>query len=410
MKGRQSKNRISKTRVLVLTSTYPRWKNDVEPGFVHELCRRLLPCCVVWVLAPHFDGAALEEDMDGVAVSRFRYWFSRWQSLSYEGGIVNRIRENRWRLLLLPFFIISQSWKARQMVRRHDIQALHVHWLMPQGLVSLIACAGLNPRPRILCTSHGGDWYTGRGYLYRLLKLIILRQMDSIAVVSTAMANSMSTAGVDPGKIRVLPMGVDLRRRFAPRQTVERERAMLLFVGRLVEKKGLCNLIDAMALLHPRRPELRLVIAGWGPEEKRLRQQVEDLGAGDYIQFLGALSQEELPDWYARAAIAVFPFVSSRDGDQEGLGLVLIEALGCECPVISSDLPAVRDVVDDKRTGWLTKPGDSRALASVVEQCLDDPAASLKVARYGRIRVLARFDWDIAASNYAKALASGSSH
>ena len=77
------KNNTARKKILVLTSTFPRWKDDVEPPFVYELCRRLSETFLVHVLAPHTSGAAIEEQLDGIQVTRYRYFFSRWESLAY---------------------------------------------------------------------------------------------------------------------------------------------------------------------------------------------------------------------------------------------------------------------------------------------------------------------------------------
>src|SRR5690606_22279057 len=91
-------------RILVVTSTFPRWPKDNEPRFILDLCRHLADFAEIRVLAPHAPGAAIEETLEGVDVTRFRYFFERWQSVTYAGGIVGRIRQNPWRLLQVPLF------------------------------------------------------------------------------------------------------------------------------------------------------------------------------------------------------------------------------------------------------------------------------------------------------------------
>jgi glycosyltransferase involved in cell wall biosynthesis len=310
---------------------------------------------------------------------------------------MNRIQQNKWRVLLLPLFIVSQAWTARRMIRRSDIQVLHAHWIIPQGLTCIIACMGIRKRVKILCTSHGGDWYTVQHSSIHWLKLWLLERMDCITVVSNAMRESMVSAGVDPNKIHVLPMGVDLVKQFIPQRNIARQKDLLLFVGRLVKQKGVHILIEALNLLSQTKPGVQLVIAGWGPEEAYLRRQVEQLRMVEHVQFIGAVSQHELPKWYAEAALAVFPYVG-----QEGLGLVLIEALGCQCPVVASDLPAIRDVITNGKTGELVESGDSAALAARIGHLLNDPELAAEMARRGRAFVENRFDWGAISQRYAK--------
>jgi glycosyltransferase involved in cell wall biosynthesis len=389
-------------RVLVLTSTFPRWREDVEPGFVLSLCRGLTRYCDIHVVAPHFHGAAEEDVLDEVSVTRFHYWISRWQTLAFEGGIANRLKRDPWKLLMLPFFVAAQALATRRLLRRRTFDVIHAHWILPQGLVALLVIWGTRKnRPRLLCTAHGGDWYSGRGRWMTAIRRGILARMDGVTVVGTRMRESMEAAGVYSEKISVIPMGTDLHGLFTPDDAVDRDPDTVLFAGRLVEKKGVKYLIDAFAAVRSSRPEARLMIAGWGPEESALRDHVERTGLTGCVGFLGAVPHPELACWYRRATLAVFPFVTARSGDEEGLGLVIVEAMGCECPVIVSELPAAQDLVNHESTGLLVRPRDSGGLAAAILRLLEDRGLAAQLGRTGRERVVERFDWASVVHRYA---------
>ncbi|MGI9262428.1 MAG: glycosyltransferase family 4 protein, partial [Woeseiaceae bacterium] len=124
-------------KLLVLTSTYPRWSGDTEPRFVEYLSQELAKSYEVVVLAPHCDGAArretLSKDGRSISVHRFRYFIPTLQSLAYEGGILSRIRRNPFRILLVPFFIAAQLYAISVLHRRYRFDAIHAHWIIPQG-------------------------------------------------------------------------------------------------------------------------------------------------------------------------------------------------------------------------------------------------------------------------------------
>jgi glycosyltransferase involved in cell wall biosynthesis len=391
-------------RLLVLASTYPRWPGDPEPGFVHELARRLTGDFDVTVLGPHASGAPTRERMDGVDVVRYRYAPQRWETLVNDGGIVTNLRRQPWKWLLVPGFLLGLAWKAWRLVRELRPSVVHAHWLLPQGLVAAVL-KGFEPRmPPFLVTSHGADLFALRAAPLQTLKRWVARRAAGVTVVSGAMREELARIGVDPSTVQVMPMGVDLAGRFRPDPAVERSRDELLFVGRLVEKKGLRHLIDAMPAILRAHPTAFLTVAGFGPEEAQLREQARALGVAAQVRFLGPVRQEELPDLYRRAAVFVAPFVAGSSGDQEGLGLVLVEAAGCGCPVVAGDVPAVRDVVVDRRVGIRVPPGDAASLASAV--CVE-------LARQGercdteRANAVQAFDWSASAGNYLKLLRSG---
>lgn len=386
--------------LLVLASTYPRWAGDPEPGFVHELAKRLARDFRVVVLGPHAPGAKRREMLDGVDVVRYRYAPEQWETLVNDGGIVTNLKLHRWKLLLVPSFILMQAWWAWRLCRQERVDVVHAHWLIPQGVIA--AWLG---KP-FLVTSHGADLYALRSGPLRALKRFVLRKAWAATVVSNAMRDAMAELGADLAKVSVVPMGVDMSARFVPDDAVPRSRGELLFVGRLVEKKGLRHLLDALPAVLSERPDVVLTIAGFGPEEERLRAQVRELGLQDAVRFLGPVAQKDLPELYRRAALFVAPFVRAESGDQEGLGLVLMEAAGCGCPILAGDVPAVRDVVGDRRE-VVVDPMKTEQLAGRILEVLADPSAACRQASRFLEVLQARFDWAHVAERYGDALSQG---
>lgn len=386
-----------KPAILVLTSTYPRWANDVEPGFVHELSRRLKDDYEVHVLAPYFKGAAREEHMAGVQVHRFRYFYPGKKGLAYDGGMLMNIQRHPWLLFSLPFFLMSQLYAAWRIARRHRIALVHAHWVIPQGVVAWVLRLFYRRAPLVV-TSHGGDVYGLNGRVTGMLKRGVYRSSAAVTVVSQAMAEELEghVSGVDA---HVAPMGVDLKQFFRPTLPLEGRRDVI-FVGRLVEKKGVDVLLRAFAGISAARPEVRLRVVGHGPLRESLESLAEELGIGQAVEFTGPVPNLEVPNLLNQHAIAVVPSVVASSGDQEGLGLVSIEAMGCGCAVIASDLPAIRDVVTHEITGLMFPPGEVAVLADCLERVLKDEPLRLHLAEAGRANVLKKFDWEQAAQNY----------
>ena len=394
-------------RLLVLSSTFPRWLNDPEPGFVFELARRLTDRFDVTVLAPHAPGSLTHEVMDAVRVRRFRYAPARWEQLAtYGGGILSRLKANPLNGLLLPPFLLGALWALMLLLRRERFAVIHAHWLIPQGALALAALALTRRRIPVVCTSHGGDLYGLQGKALESIMGAVMRHSDHITVVSRAMRQRALALGADTAKLSVLPMGVDLQQRFSPDPTSIRTSHELLFVGRLVEKKGFAILLKALPRIVQRNPGVSLTIAGDGPLREALEQQARTFGLSERVAFVGMTRQQQLPEIYRRAVLMVAPFVVASGGDQEGLGLVIVEAMGCGCPVIASDLPAVADVIHDGETGILVPSGSPEALADQISALLNDPDKRANLASAARNDVLARFDWSSIAARYSVVLSS----
>ena len=393
----------TKPRLLVLTSTYPRWRDDPEPGFVHELSRRLAADFEVMVLCPHAPGAKVEEELDGISVERYRYAPAAWETLVHGGGMVANLKRNPLKWLLVPGFLLGQAWAARRIVRRRSVDVLHVHWLIPQGLAALLLRL-LGCRTPYLVTSHGADLYSLRGTLSRALKRRVAAKSAAMSVVSGAMVEEAARLGLRPPKLEVLSMGVDLHGRFVPDTAIRRQADRLLFVGRLVPKKGLPYLLDAMPAVLARRPGVRLAIVGFGPEEVALKAQVKRLGLTTQVEFLGAKTQPELPELYRGASLFVAPFVKEASGDQEGLPVALMEAVGCGCPVVAGEVDGLRDLLGDAADQICVDPKDSAVLAAAILKSLEAPAEAAARVLELRQRALEKVDWSAVAAGYSRLL------
>ncbi|MCG3202237.1 MAG: D-inositol-3-phosphate glycosyltransferase [Gammaproteobacteria bacterium] len=392
---------MQRHRVLVLTSTFPRWSNDHVPRFVFDLSKCLAAEFDVVVLAPHARGAKATEMIESMEVRRFRYGPDAWETLAYEGGILSGLARNPVRVMLVPFFMAAAVCSIVHCLRRERIDIIHAHWLVPQGLAAVVARWIARRRVPILCTSHGADLFALRGKFFRRLKTFVIRQCDALTVVSRSMLTAVAEleGGVQT-PIYVSPMGADLRGTFTPDRRLERSHAQILFVGRLVAKKGLDVLIDALPKILEQYPDARLRVIGDGPERERYRKLAARQRVAERIDWVGGKPHSELVAEYRRATMLVFPSVKTGSGDQEGLGLVPVEALGCECPVVASDLPAIRDVIADGETGLLAAHGDPASLAEQIIAFLGDPNRRLAIARRGREAAVQRFDWQEVVQRY----------
>lgn len=395
---------MTKLRILVLASTYPRWSGDPEPGFVHELCRRLAPRFDVVAVVPDAADADPSGMLDGVRVIRYRYAPRRLEVLVNDGGIATNLRRSPWKWLLVPGFVIGQYRAARRITREWPVDVVHAHWLLPQGLVA--TCIGWREGLPYLLTAHGGDLFGLRGLVPRWFKREVSAGCAAMTVVSHAMRDEAVRTGLHPPRLEVLPMGVDLQGRFVPDERAPRSKDELLFVGRLVAKKGLRYLLDAMPRVLAVKPGSRLILAGFGPEEAALRAQAADLGIADRVVFRGATPQAELPTLYRRAAVFVAPFVRDPSGDQEGLSVALMEALGCDCPVVVGNVAGVHDLLGEAAGEVAVDPRDPVALSTKILGVLENPAAANQRARELRSAIVARVDWQYIADAYAELIKS----
>ncbi|WP_428826917.1 glycosyltransferase [Azonexus sp. IMCC34842] len=381
-----------------MASTYPRWPGDHEPGFVHELNRRLAHEFEIHVVCPRAPGAAEFEVMDGVAVHRFCYAPKPIETLVQGGGILSNLRQRPWKWVLVPSFFIGMMYQTFRCLRRIQPNCIHAHWIIPQGVALAVLGTLIKNVPPFLLTSHGSDLFCLRGKLFAMLKRWVLGKAATTTVVSYPMVAEVIKFGGCPERISVIPMGVDFASRFSLTPLMLRVPGEILFVGRLVESKGLKYLIEAMPIIRRQVQQVNLVVIGDGPELQALRTLVASMGL-NCVQFLGSLPQEKLPDFYRRASVFVAPFIGN-----EGLGLVTVEAIACACPVVVGDIPAMADIFLDTELEMRAAPRNSSALAEkVVAVLLDCEAATQRILEI-RKRLEVRLGWTRVTQLYAEKL------
>lgn len=389
--------------LLVLASTYPRWENDPEPGFVHELCRRLARSFDVVAVVPDAPEAAPSGMLDGVEVLRYRYAPRMLQTLVNNGGIATNLRRSPWKWLLVPGFIGGQYLAARRVIRARRVDAVHAHWLIPQGWIARILLRR-HGAPFVV-TSHGGDLFGFRGKALQVVKCKVAQASAAMTVVSSAMRDEVVRLDLRPSRLVVLPMGVDLQHRFVVDVDAKRQVQQLLFVGRLVPKKGLPHLLHALPKVLATRPGVTLKIVGFGPEQPALMTLAKQLGIDAQVEFCGAIAQPELPALYRQASAFVAPFVRDESGNQEGLPVVLMEAIGCGCPAIVGNVPGVSELLGDEANAVCVDPRDADALAEAILDVLDHPDVARQRALAIRRAALDKVDWEHIALSYGQIMA-----
>ncbi len=161
---------------------------------------------------------------------------------------------------------------------------------------------------------------------------------------------------------------------------------MLMFVGRVVEQKGIGVLFDALDLLQDQAPDLELTVIGDGPDRAALERRAADRGLGDRVHFLGSKAPADVASLLTTADIFVLPSYA------EGVPVVLMEALGTGLPAVASYVGGIPELVEDDVTGYLVPPGDPQVLADRIAALVADPALRNRLGAAGRAKVVADFD------------------
>ena len=384
-------------RVLYIVSAYSRDERDVITPWLSETIRRLGRRDVqVEVLAPSYRGLG-DQVIAGVPVHRFRYAPRAWEDLTHDQTAPDRVREKPAYLALVPGYVAAGSLAASRLARSGRFDVLHVHWPIPHGVLGLAAKRA--SRLPLVSTFHGVEltWTARKMPFLRPFLRRLIRASDAVTANSSHTERLIREA-FDRPVVRV-PFGAALEPaadgsvRADPPPAAGAAPFRLLFVGRLVERKGLPHLLRALTLL-PSGRDVALDIVGDGPDRAALESLARELELGGRVRFHGFVSEGDLSAFFAGADAFVLPAVEDSKGDVEGLGVVLIEALAHRVPVIASASGGIVDIVLHERTGLLVPPGDAPALAAAVTRMAADPALRERLALEGKAHARATFSWD----------------
>ncbi len=283
---------------------------------------------------------------------------------------------------------VRAGMRLRALLGRGGYDVIHFHTSRAQSMAPF--ARGL---ARVLVVTRRMDYPPNRLFAPYLFN----RAVDGVAAISESVACALTEAGVDRGRVTIIPSGVDCER-FRPPLAAERAAARDRFglradevaigtVGMLEERKGHRYLLEAIAILARDRgessPRLRCLIAGNGPLGQELLDLCAERGISRLVSLLGLVEDvRTLLD-----ALDVFVFPSLK----EGLGVAMLEAMASGLPVVASRAGGVGEVVEDGESGRLVKPGDASAIAAAIADLARDRSAAQRMAARARERVCDRF-------------------
>jgi len=396
----------SKKKILVMTSGYKRWQDDEQYNehFVVELTKRLSAKFSVSVLAPSYPSAKSEETIDDINIYRHKQYVSPKVTIAYKNGMISNVKENRWLIRAIPFYILFQFISLMRIVKKENVQVIHAHWIIPQGLVAVLYKIICNRKIKIIATIHGSDFLRIKSAVGNVLKKFIVSHIDRLTVVSHALKAEAGRI-ISPENIFVYPMGIDTNT-FSPsmkdlslKEELDVPGEFLLFVGSCVEQKGIRYLVEAMTEICSEYPGCRLVMIGNGGLLEEMKIKAKDAGLEKNINFLGYVEHGKLPKYFATADIFILPSLS------EGYSLVIREALSCGTPSIMTDLPVFSS--DTEKAFFEIVPvKDSHIIAQKVKYMLQHKERYEKERENRHKFAMENYDWVKVAENYANMIDS----
>jgi glycosyltransferase involved in cell wall biosynthesis len=378
-------------RILYISSTYSRDEKDNQnPWMIDTIQHLKVQDYQIEVLAPSFRGLKTHM-VGGVLVHRFRYFFAPWESLTHDQGAPNKIRGSLFYKLLLFPYVFFGMLAAMRVARKGQYDFIHCHWPFPHGLMGWAATLTANGRPRLIMHFHGACLLLAAKFkpIAPILRFCLRHAHGTVS-------NSSFTAGLVtklmPVTQSVIGFGSPLSGE--PLPPAQNKVKVILSVGRVVERKGIIYLLHALPKILA-KIEAKVVIVGKGDPkvEADLRSAVKELGLQAHVDFAGKVPEKELIAAYQNCDVFCLPAIVDSQGETEGLGVVLLEALNYARPVVASKVGGIPDIIKDGQTGLLCPERNSDALADTLLTLLTNPDLGEKLGRQGHAFLRQEFSW-----------------
>jgi colanic acid/amylovoran biosynthesis glycosyltransferase len=292
-----------------------------------------------------------------------------------------------WRTRMKSCVHFAEGVHAAHIVGSRQASAIHAHFVDRAATIAFVM-GRLLRLPYSVSIHAGADVFVEPVLLAE--KIRHAHGVVSCTAHNKAYIESLVGAAV-AGRIASIPHGLDVSR-YEPGPVTDGDIPVLLAVGQLTKRKGLAQLVEACAVLRDEGRRFTCRIVGQGPEAASLRHLIRALGLEDVVTLCGPMPHERVLDEYHRATVFVLPCVRAPNGDVDGIPNVLAEAMALELPVVSSDLPAIRELVTHSATGLLVPPGDVTALAAAIRELLTHPRLRRSLGRAARAGIVDTFD------------------
>ncbi|WP_372778779.1 glycosyltransferase [Litorivivens sp.] len=399
-------------KIVVTTSTFPMHPDDKIPDFVYQqllALKKFDPEISFIVHAPYNYLSESSARDCGAFVrfykeSRFHYFLPRRLELVAGGGIMSTLRSKPWSAATLPFFLAFHLISLYLLVKKEKPEILYAHWFTPQAISSAIV-SKLTATPFVFTTHASDVSVLGNIPFSKAMVRAVCRRASAYTAVSKKTSSKLKRFFTNlewenefKQKLAVIPMGIVMPNR---RQKYPRDRGLttILFLGRFVEKKGVDFLLKSVLMLS-RSKDVRLVLAGNGPEFASYKNLVKEFGIESIVEFVGFVKDRRKEQLLLEADIVCIPSVDTSSGDEEGMPVVLMEALAVGAVVVATTSSGADEYLKDGFNGYLVPGGDHAALCQKLREVIDESPNRLSVVSYEAYNTSRLFDWELLVWSY----------
>ncbi len=346
--------------ILHLTTAFKRNKNDIITPWLVDLLYKQGEKNNIFVLTSGYRKINKQQKYKNIKVFRFNYAPSNIQKMTHDFTIGDFLKKHTIYYLLLPVFFFTGFLYLYKIVKKEKIDIINIHWPFPMALIAIPVKVLL--KTKLVYVWYGADikLFKAKFSKYKGFLKIIIKYADYHVPISNFTKNEVDEI-IKLKNVKVIPYGIRI-----PQKMNYKKENIILFVGRFVDRKGIKYLIKAMDYVNK---DYKLYIVGSGPLERKLKEKTEN---NNRINFTGRINDEELKELYKKAKIFVLPAIFDKNNDTEGLGVVLIEAIGYSVVCIATGIGGITDIIIDKETGLFSEEKNPMDIAKKINTLIEN--------------------------------------
>lgn len=399
------------TSLCILTTSYPSWnegRNEFVRGkFVHDMAKSFVKAGIdVYVVTHRGKGSSAFERRDGVNIHRFHYFLPRLETLATGSGIPENIKYFRNKIQV-PFYFLSLLLHSIKIIRKNKIGIINAHWAFPTGYIGLLL--KMLTGNKLITTIYGAELFPIVAGKMKMLRPLIRQALDGadlLVAISEETANTANKIS-SKKKVHIIPDGIDIDYYKSGNKDEDllvkyncRNKRVLFFTGRMVERKGHRYLLEAMRYVRDVFSDVKLILGGHGPLFDALDNLRKEWKLADVVEMPGFLPEDEVVPLLQSVDVYVLPSCIDKNGDTEGSATAALEAMACGTPVIVSKVGGNIDSIIEGRGAYYFECANSLDLFNKISLLLNREDLMKENRRLARDFVVEHYSWDKSVAKY----------
>jgi len=407
-------------KICILTHTFPRFGKDIAAPFMDGVARGMVENKnEVIVLTPYSPKFKTRPKPKKYKIVLYKYMpFKNWHKLGYSETLTDDKTLKFTNLLLSPFMFVFGMFALYKLVKREKIDIINAHWILPNGFIASVV-SRVTGIP-VVSTLPGSDVYMAdRNNLYRYMakfasetsKAISSNSPQLLADLAQICEKLGTKKGLVQKKSYSIMYGTDPKKFYPTSKNVlaikrklkiTKESLVISSVGRLVSKKGYKYLVEAASTVVRKNKNVVFTIFGEGDQRQELEQRVRELNLEHHFRFPGWIKYNELPFYQNLGDIFVLPSIRDEDGNLDDQSVSVVEAMACAKPIITTDFPGYRIVVENGKNGYLVPEKRSDLIAKAIIAISSSKNIIDSMSKRSRYLAVNNLSWNVIGKDYTK--------